>query len=127
MKAAIDMCTDALLLNAHHHNNIEQIRRDQLKYFLDKDQRILAKDVNPTDVHLFGDDLNKRLSEIETDNKIKGIHSFNNRNFKRPFNSNYNNKPLYSKNFNRFQKPENPVQGANRKRGSYRFRPYKKR
>ena len=91
-------CTDSIAILSHTNAEIEQNRREDIVGCLDRRYRRLAKNVEPDSEWLFGDDLTKRILNINTNKKLLvGKHkAFSNQT------SAYKN----SKNYPRF--PQNP-------------------
>ena len=71
IKEIMKNSTDALALLTTAHNQNEQIRRGLLLKRLAKEQRSLGKDVPKDSKYLFGDDLNKKISEASGIKKLK--------------------------------------------------------
>ena len=68
---ALQECMDALMLQAAAQSQLDNFRRDQLKAILPNDLRSLAADPNDGSKLLFGDNLDKRIQDINAQSKIK--------------------------------------------------------
>ena len=66
LEKVILVCTDALALSAYSHEVTEQTRRDAMAYKFTPEQRGLCHNVPNDSKLLFGDDLNKRLTDATT-------------------------------------------------------------
>jgi len=71
IKGIMKNSTDAIALLTTAHNHNEQLRRELLLKRLAREQRSLGKDIPVDAKHLFGDDLNKKLTEAAGVNKLK--------------------------------------------------------
>ena len=78
LEKVILVCTDALALSAYSHEVTEQTRRDAMAYKFTPEQRGLCHNVPNDSKLLFGDDLNKRLTDTTT--KLKKVESCKSKN-----------------------------------------------
>ena len=68
---ALQECMDALMLQAAAQSQLDNFRRDQFKAILPNDLRSLAADPIDGSKILFGDNLDKRIQDINAQSKIK--------------------------------------------------------
>ena len=68
---ALQECMDSLMLQAAAQSQLDNFRRDQFKAILSNDLRSLAADPNDGSKLLFGDNLDKRIQDINAQSKIK--------------------------------------------------------
>ena len=68
---ALQECMDALMLQAAAQSQLDNFRRGQFKAILPNDLRSLAADPNDGSKLLFGDNLDKRIQDINAQSKIK--------------------------------------------------------
>ena len=71
MNSVIQQNMDALALLANAHRSNEQIRREYLSYTFVPEERALANNVPYDSKLLFGDDISKRLNEVNGTTKLK--------------------------------------------------------
>ena len=70
---ALQECMDALMLQAAAQLQLDNFRRDQFKAILPNDLHSLAADPNDGSKLLFGDNLDKRIQDINAQSKIKSL------------------------------------------------------
>ena len=68
---ALQECMDSLMLQAAAQLQLDNFRRDQFKAILPNDLRSLAADPNDGSKLLYGDNLDKRIQDINAQSKIK--------------------------------------------------------
>ena len=68
---ALQECMDSLVLQAAAQSQLDNFRSDQFKAILPNDLRSLAADPNDGSKLLFGDNLDKRIQDINAQSKIK--------------------------------------------------------
>lgn len=131
----LNLLIDAVALLGHSSIEINNLRRDLMKHRLPAHLRKLVKNVPPDSKFLFGDDIQKRISQIAATNTAlqhQGRHHnqqnnsrYNNHNNHRQHQQSYsNNRSNYngSKNFNAPQRSS-----AQGKKGNYKQSSYKNR
>ena len=106
---ALQDCMDSLMLQAAAQSRLNNFRRDQFKAILPNDFRSLAADPNDGSKLLFGDNLDKRIQDINAQSKIKSFLATNghSKNSYRSSGSRENSHHLrklehHTKNFNSF-------------------------
>ena len=107
----VNLCVDAMVLASQANTLMDNYRREQFRQVLPNNLRSLCQAPKTVSEKLFGDDIDKRIQDIQSQSKLKDTLSDQ----KKGYSSNYNNRHSYpkqgSKNYHSFSKKGKTTSG----------------